>query len=142
MEIYFSGFLLVFSFVIIVTFIASMRKGTSVCKTKPFQLYSHITNLDVANLINIIADFASKFGYKIDYFDESTGRIILSDSTNYTSYGFFYPIYLSKLKDGDIKIEIGIKSKLHQSGPLVTRYLERCYYGILLNIYKEETKLE
>ncbi len=75
---------------------------------------------------------ASTFKYTIEDIDESIGRIILSSIPNWISgwisgWGFFYPVYVSIQNDGNTLVEVGIKSRLYQGGPLVTRAHKKFY---------------
>lgn len=55
---------------------------------------------------------------------------MISDSAKLTTYGFFYPIYLSAIDEKTTLIEVGIKSKAFQLGPIVTRCHEQCFNEI------------
>lgn len=115
--------------------IAAMRKGSSAVKTKPGRLMSFTTAMAPQDVMRIVARFAQQSGYKIDEIAESDGRIILSDSATATSWGFFYPVYVSKQDDGNTLVEVGIKSQLIQVGPIVSRNHERCFNGIKAAIF-------
>ena len=115
--------------------IAAMRKGSSAVKTKPSRLMSFTTARAPHDVMTIVIRFAQQSGYKIDEIAESDGRILLSDSATATSWGFFYPVYVSKQNDGNSLVEVGIKSQLIQVGPIVSRNHERCFNGIKAAIF-------
>lgn len=116
--------------------VAAMRKGSS-SMSKPLRFLSFNTNTPLEKAMKIIIQFANQSGYKIDDFNESKSIIVLSDSASLTSYGFFYPIYLSKQIEST-HIEIGIKSKLFQWGPLVRRKHEKCLNGIKASLFANQ----
>ena len=120
--------------VLIFTGIAVMRKGSSAVKTKPGQLMSFTTLMTASDVVKTVVRFAQQTGYEIDDIADSGERIILSDSTTLTSVGYFYPVYVSKQNDGNTLVEVGIKSKVLQVGPIAStiasRRLERCFNGI------------
>lgn len=53
--------------------------------------------------------------------DEGLKRVILADGMGWTSWGFYYPVDFVARHDGGTDINIGIRSKAIQFGPLVTR---------------------
>ena len=73
--------------------------------------------------------FSPKLGYKVESFDVEKGNVILSSSITPFSWGFFYPIYITS-QDEISEVEIGITSKLIQSGPLRTRQHKKCFHAI------------
>jgi hypothetical protein len=110
--------------------VASMRSGASAMNQRPrrIQYFAAWGTPDV--LLKAIIRFAQMSGYKIDAIDEAGGRLVLSDSASFTSWGFFYPVFLTYQGNGSTVIEVGIKSKLVQVGPIVTRHHEKCLNGI------------
>jgi hypothetical protein len=110
--------------------VASMRSGASAMSQRPrrIQYFAAWGTPDV--ILKAIIRFAQMGGYKIDAIDEAGGRIVLSESANFTSWGFFYPVFLTYQGNGQTIIEVGIKSKLVQVGPIVTRHHEKCLNGI------------
>ncbi len=111
--------------------IAAMRGGAStITMGKPRRLMSFVANESHLITFKTIAKYAQQSDYRIDAIDENSGRLVLSDSASLISFGFFYPIFLEKDKEGKTLVEIGIKSKLFQYGPLVSRSHERCFNAI------------
>jgi hypothetical protein len=117
--------------------IAGMQKGTS-SMGKPRRILTFSTNTTIEKTMQIIIQYQNK--YKIDDFNEVKFIIVLSDSPPFnplvsTGYGFFYPIYLTKQNEGRIDIEVGIKGKLFQWGPIVSRNHEKCFNGIKAAVF-------
>ena len=80
--------------------------------------------------LKTIIGYAQQSGYKIEFLDEANGNLVLSDSPSLTSFGFFYPIYLTSNGETDTVVEVGIKSKVWQIGPIRARHHERCFNGM------------
>ena len=87
-------------FVCVGLIIASMRSGASAMQQKPrrIQYFAAWGTPDV--ILKVIIRFAQMGGYKIDAIDEAGGRIVLSDSASLTSWGFFYPVFLTYQNNG------------------------------------------
>lgn len=117
--------------------IAAMRKGTSQM-SKPSNILSLNTAISIEKAMKIIIQYANQSGYKIDDFNESKSIIILSNSASLTSYGFFFPVYLTKQNDSETHVELGIKSKLFQWGPIVRRNQEKCFNGIKAALFANQ----
>jgi len=115
--------------------ISQMQKGSSALEEKPSNLNSFVADADSQAVLKIIVRFAQQTGYSIDTLEENTGRIVLSDSATATSWGFFYPIFVSQREDGKTLVEVGIKSKAIQVGPVVSQHHEKCFNGIKAAIY-------
>jgi hypothetical protein len=110
--------------------IAAMRNGASTMYQRPgrIQYFAAWGTPDV--ILKLIIRFAQMGGYRIDAIDEAGGRIVLSDSASLTSWGFFYPVFLSYQGNGQTVIEVGIKSKFMSMGPIVSRHHDKCFNGI------------
>ena len=107
--------------------ISKTRKATSLLKYKPKLLLRFFTTQSPQTIIEQVSLLAGTFNYTIEDIDESIGRIILGSSFNWISWGFFYPVYISIQNDGKTCVEVGIKSRLFQYGPLVTRAHKKFY---------------
>lgn len=59
-------------------------------------------------------------GYTVDDADPVYGVVVLSSKPTVFTWGFFYPVVLSAEGTGT-RVDLGIKSKMFQAGPLVTR---------------------
>ena len=112
--------------------IAGMRGAP---RKKLRHLTSFTTTMNIKEAMKAVIDFALQGGYRIDDFEETEGRIILSDSVSTTSWGFFYPIYLSKNDNGSILIEVGIRGKAPIAGTIALRHKERCFNGLKAFIF-------
>ncbi len=112
--------------------IAGMRRAP---RKKPRHLMSFRTTMTLREGLKSIIDFAIQRGYEIDDFTEMEGRIILSDSVSPTSWGFFYPIYVSKNDNGSTLIEVGIRGKAPIAGTFALRHQERCFNGLKAFIF-------
>jgi hypothetical protein len=115
--------------------IAQTRKGSSTLTEKPSNLKSFVANASSEVVLKTIVRFAQQTGYIVDTIEENNGRIALSDSATATSWGFFYPIFLSQQEDGKTLVEIGIKSKAIQVGPIVTQHHDKCFNGIKAAVF-------
>lgn len=58
--------------------------------------------------------------------DPATRAILLQTNPTFATWGFFYPISIQPGPRGGSRIRIGIKSKVIQWGPLVTKWHEQC----------------
>jgi len=81
-------------------------------------------------VLKAIITVAQQSGYKIEFLDENEGQIVLSDSISLTSFGFFYPIFVTSQGGDQTLVEVGIKSRAWQVGPIVARHHDRCFSGI------------
>lgn len=121
----------IFAFAVVgMVLLIATRNGASLLNTKPRTLRSLSTTLDARATFKAILKFATKTGYEVEAFDEENGRLVLSDRPTITTWGFFYPIFISTVKERQTLVEIGIKSRLIQVGPLVTRKHSKCCDGI------------
>jgi hypothetical protein len=107
--------------------ISKTRKATLLLKQRPKRLLRFTINQSPQTLIEQVTLLARTFNYTIVDIDKSIGRIILSSSINWMSWGFFYPVYFLIQNDGNTLVEVGIKSRLYQYGPLVTRAHKKFY---------------
>ena len=114
--------------------VAEMRKAP---KRKPHKLMTFTTTMTPHKALKSIIEFALQGGYKIDDFTEAEGHIILSDLVSLTSFGFFYPIYVSMNNSGSTLVEVGIKGKASIVGTIGLRHQERCFNGIKATIFAQ-----
>ena len=117
----------------IIIIIVAMQKGTTEM-SKPSKVYTFYSEVAPDKVMKTIIRFAQNDGYKVTDFNEEKMQVVLSDNISLTSFGFFFPIYVS-IEEEKTKIEIGIKSKAGQIGPIVNREHEKCYKGIESAIY-------
>jgi len=110
--------------------IISMRKGSSTLKKKSKKLKSFTSSLPPREAFKAVVCWASASTYKIDDINEEETKLVLSDGVTFTSWGFFYPVFVSAAENGKSLIEVGIKSKALQIGPKVWRAHERCMSAV------------
>jgi len=118
--------LLIVIIIIGIFLIPSLRSGKSALKHKPKQLIAFATPRPVEEVAEIVQEFARENAYKLEDVDLTAGRIILSDSASRNSWGFFYPVYISKQDEGGTLVEVGIKSRLVQIGRQVKTSHTKC----------------
>lgn len=75
---------------------------------------------DIASVFAQIVQAAPGAGLSVDAKELDTGRILLASGVTMFTWGFFYPVMI-KVDPAGTRVEVGIKSKLFQWGPLVTR---------------------
>jgi len=125
------AFLIIAALIVgVVLVIAKMRKGSAALESKPSRLKSFSTSLTPSEAFKVAIRWASASAYKIDDVDEARLKFVLSDSATATSWGFFYPIFVSAGGERGAVVEVGIKSKALQYGPLVSRAHEKCFSAI------------
>jgi hypothetical protein len=107
-----------------------LRKGSSAAENKPRRIQSFVTSNTPSSVLKTLIRFAQQSGYKIEFLDEAKGNIVLSDGASLTSYGFFYPVFLTSERESQTLVEVGIKSKVWQVGPIVSRRHDKCFNSV------------
>lgn len=110
--------------------ISAMRKGSSVMESKPSRLESFEIKKAPQEALKAVIQSAQQAGYKVSAMDENRGRVVFEEGASATSVGFFFPIFISQSTNNSSLIEVGIKSKLFQVGPIVSRSHEKFLSGI------------
>lgn len=110
--------------------IAATRQGSSAIESRPTRVQSFTATGQPQETLKAIARFAQQAGYKISVMDEDKGQLVLEESASAISWGFFFPVFVSRRSDTATLVEVGIKSKLVQVGPVVTRSHEKCVNGM------------
>jgi hypothetical protein len=110
--------------------LAMTRKGSWALQVKPQRIESLSTKMSLEESLTSIICFAQESGYKISNLDEMANRVVLEEPTSLWSYGFFFPVFISKQTNGYTSIEIGIISKAIQYGPVVGHSHRKCVQGI------------
>ena len=100
---------------------ARSRKAEDVLRKRPNKIIAFTVAVPPTKVIQIIREFAQNNRYSISPFSEVENRIILGEGASWTSYGFFYPVYISDKDNGSSLIEVGIKGKVMQFGPIVSK---------------------
>jgi len=117
--------------------VAILRKPP---KKKPRYIESFSTKTAPKDVLKAITYFALHSGMDIDVFPESENRITLGDRLTIWSFGFFYPIYISKKDNGITLVEIGVKGKASVTGTVAFRYRMKVVNGIKAAIFMLERK--
>ncbi len=120
--------------VIVFAIIAVSQKYSNLVKNKAKGLPALSTTMSQNEVFNKIKEFSKTNNYKMKFLSEKKGCIILGDSFSLSSWGFFYPVYVSALKTGRTLIEIGIKSRFQQDqdwNPIRKNKLGKIFEGIL-----------
>lgn len=124
------GFVVVIG-VVIFYWIASSRKPAEVVKDKPANLQRLSTPLQYSEAINRVLGLAPLQGYKVEEVTPDGSGVILSTPLSFFNYGFFYPIYFSVEPGGSTLVEVGIKSRAFQWGPVVTNSQKKCFAMVM-----------
>ena len=106
--------------------IGAIRNPSSAVKNKPRRIQSFVTGMPQLAVLKAIVTYAKTSIYKIELFDESNGNLVLGDAASLTSWGFFYPVFV-RPQGAETLVEVGIKSRSWQVGPIVTRHHDRCF---------------
>lgn len=115
---------------LILFFIASLKSGTTAAQARPADIISFTSSAAPEKILKAIARFAPTAGYSVCAVDEARGTITLEEGANMMSYGFFFPVFISPQFDGTTLVEVGLKKKMPQWGPLPVRAHEKCANGI------------
>ena len=62
---------------------------------------------------------------QVAHADPASGRLLLEDQPSLASWGFYYPVTIVAVPEGGSRVDVGIKSRAFQFGPLVTRAHEK-----------------
>ena len=116
-------------------FYAISRKSSSSLQSKPQRSKSVSTSKSVEDALRVISSYASGNGYKISHFDPELGQIVLEEGASMTSYGFFFPIKITSKVAGGSSVEVGIKSRAFQMGPIVGRSHDKVVNGIMAALF-------
>lgn len=116
--------------------LAESRKAPSTSDELPSYVQAFSSPLPPASILKTIARFAPTGGYRVEAIDEINGRIILNKPSSmiYLYSGFFYPIFLTSQSDGTTLVQIGIKPKIHQAGPM-TKDHDKCVNDIKVALF-------
>ena len=109
--------------------VASRRTADSVLQTKPKRVLTFVAAMPSAAVMHRLLQLAKNSRYSIEYLaDEGANRenergpqVVLGEGPSFATWGFFYPIYMTPEGDRRTLVEVGIKSKLSQFGPIVSR---------------------
>ena len=119
---------------IVTAILAFTKTGRSLigrCPDDTLDLTIHLTRDET---VRVITEATPGSGYRVDVVSRNGDCVVLADGPNFFSWGFFYPIYLAPVGDGDTRIRIGIKSRLFQdrlTNPIRASRRERVHRWIL-----------
>jgi hypothetical protein len=68
--------------------------------------------------------------FRLDDANADRRALVLSSSPTIASWGFFYPIVITAGSGGGSTLVIGVRSKVFQYGPIVTRWHGKCVDAI------------
>jgi hypothetical protein len=113
-----------------VLFIAATRKASALLGVRTRRMLAVSTSASPEEALKTIIRFAQQSGYKVAAIQETTGQLVLEESISLMTWGFHFPVQVSQQADGITLVEVGIRSKLFQVGPIVSRTHEKCVAGI------------
>jgi hypothetical protein len=116
--------IIVIGFVVVCYVIALTRKGRVGITMIGSRRHELFVPLDAASVFARLQRVDVR--YRIDDADPASKRLVLSSSPSLFTWGFLYPINIRDYAGGGSHIEVGIRSKVFQAGPLVTRAHQRC----------------
>lgn len=85
------------------------------------QTISFDLNDGIEDCFQKIQNYANSSEYTIEAIDENSYSIVLGESITLMTNGFYFPIFLTMLDENNTRIEVGIKSKSFQVGPVVDK---------------------
>jgi len=85
------GILVAGLYIAVMLIIGALRKASSVVANKPRRIQSFLTSLTPSTVLKAVIAFAQRSGYRIEFLDETKGRLVLSDTVSLTSFVFFTP---------------------------------------------------
>lgn len=135
----FYGLIVIFAMIMLCHTFASMRKSHSLKNVRPKKIKSFQCDMELKKIMKVCIQFSYQNNLEIDFMDEENGILILSEQAKLMSnhWGFFYPIYINQSDTSNSAhiIEVGIKSKLIQLGPIISRRHGQIFTGIRAAIY-------
>ncbi len=119
--------LLVLVLVAVAVRYARQREASSTVVKKPKRVLSFTTSQEIDHVLQAIIRSVEESEYGLETTDDENPRLILGTPPTATTWGFFYPVYLTRQDDGQTLIEVGIQSRLFQAGPIVRKHHARCF---------------
>jgi hypothetical protein len=117
-------------FALVGIIIATTRAITPAMRQKPSHVFTFATSVQWDAAMRTLLNAAPAAGYAVAEVDMPSGFIMLSQSISLLTWGFFLPVYVSVARDGRTMVEVGIRSKLYQRGPIVRRSHLRCFEAL------------
>lgn len=122
--------------IFIALFVAATKKGISSLGVRTKRMLSVAAKGSQESVLKSVIRFAQQSGYKVVALDEKRGQLVLEEPASLFSWGFFFPVFVSAQQDGSSLIEVGIKSKFSQCGPVVSRSHERFVTGLKAALFE------
>lgn len=104
-----------------------LSKSRPAMMEKPKRIKSLTTTASPQDVLEAIIGFARSSEFYIEAVDEHGGYVLLSEPMSLFSWGFYYPIYITNQSKDQTLVEVGIKSKVFQVGPVVSKRHEKCF---------------
>ncbi len=98
-------------------------RSTDYRRKKPRKRVTLTAHLAPAAIIKTLSEALLTKGYKLEEAEDNFIRF--SDEATATSWGFYYPIYLTSKGSHETELEIGIQSKAMQIGPVVKKHHQK-----------------
>jgi len=89
------------------------------------------SNLPVAEAYKRLCNGVGKFA--VADANESRQAVLLTTKPTFATWGFFYPVFIVQSQAG-CQLTVGIRSRLFQVGPLVTRAHKECVAAIEIQL--------
>jgi hypothetical protein len=102
------------------TIISLTRKVTPALRRKPKRTQNFRTNFPQSDTLRLITDAGVAARYRLEEIDPAGEYVILGKRISGWTWGFFFPVFLSTGSDGLTLVEVAIKSRAGQIGPIVT----------------------
>jgi hypothetical protein len=112
-------------FGIVMIIVGATRKGSAATMAHTPRMELLFCDIPREQAVERIVAAAGSDRYVVPYSDPQRGEILLATPLTLFSFGFFYPIYVLP-KEGRTRVDVGIKSKAFQWGPVVTRNHRQC----------------
>ncbi len=104
--------------------IAFVRKGKVTTITMGSTSRTLASNLTVLEAFDRLS--AGVASFRVEDISKDMSAILLTNGPTLGTWGFFYPVVISPSADGGSLIQIGIRSRIFQLGPLVTKWHRKC----------------
>lgn len=132
--------LVVIAVIGVLLIVAATRKPSTAIGERPNRMLSFDTPASRSEVARSVVRFAQNSGYAIEEISPNEDSIVVSEPPTLTTWGFFYPIFLTDQPNGGTMVEVGVKSKLVQYGSLTARSHERFVNGVKAAIYSGDSR--
>jgi hypothetical protein len=110
--------------------IAVTRWFTPAMRMKPRHVFTFATNIRWDDAMRVLLEAVPAAGYAIEEVDIRSGYMMLGQRISWWTWGFLLPVYFSVAPDGMTMVDVGIRSKLFQYGPIVRHNHRRCFEAV------------